>query len=79
MGGKAVAGSFSTYPITGIAERCCRNGLLAVCHADRQDRSVAAVEMQQVEGIKDQAHAARPNGRGLGRSEVRKAVVADAA
>ena len=34
--------------------------------------------MQKVEGVKDQAHAARAIGRGLGLGEVRQAVVADA-
>ena len=45
----------------------------------RQGCRVAAVEVQEVEGVKDQAHAARAVGRGLGLGEVRKAVVADAA
>ena len=45
----------------------------------RQGCRVAAIEMQEIEGVKDQAHAARPIGRGLGLGEVRKAVVADAA
>jgi hypothetical protein len=44
----------------------------------RQGRRVAAIEMQKVEGVKDQAHAARPIGRGLGLGEVRKAVIANA-
>jgi hypothetical protein len=43
----------------------------------RQGCGVAAIEMQKVEGVKDQAHAARAIGRGLGLSEVRKAVLAD--
>jgi hypothetical protein len=45
----------------------------------RQGCRVAAVEMQKIEGVKDQAHAARPIGRGLGHGEVRQAVVDDAA
>jgi hypothetical protein len=40
---------------------------------------VAAIKMQKVEGVKDQAHAARAVGRGLGLSEVWKAVIADVA
>ena len=45
----------------------------------RQGCGVAAVEMQKVEGVKDQAHATRAIGRGLGLGEVWKAVLADAA
>jgi hypothetical protein len=45
----------------------------------RQGCGVAAIEMQKVEGVKDQAYGARPIGRGLGLSEVRKAVLADPA
>jgi hypothetical protein len=36
----------------------------------REDRSVAAVEIKEVEGVKDRAHAAPPIGRGLGLSEL---------
>jgi hypothetical protein len=46
---------------------------------ERQARRVAAVEMQKVEGVKDQAHAPCPVGRGLGFSEARHTVGADAA
>jgi hypothetical protein len=45
----------------------------------RQGCRIAAIKMQEVESVKDQAHAARPVGRGLGIGEVRKAVIADAA
>jgi hypothetical protein len=46
---------------------------------ERQAARVAAVEIQKVEGVKDQAHAARAVGRGLGLGKVWKAVLADAA
>jgi hypothetical protein len=38
-----------------------------------------AVEMQEVEGVKDQTHPARPIGRSLGVGKARKAVLAAAA